>query len=177
MTDLMIILGCPASGKTTLARRLAAELTVPILSKDDIKEALFDVLGFADREGSRRLSDASFAAQLRMAQTQLDAGLSCLLEGNWRAEHTGGVLEVVARSGARIAQVWCRASAGEILRRFAARVRHAGHLDTAGLAEEVKRTAGLPPAFLHLGGPRWIYDSERPAAYPALVGDLKIWRM
>ncbi|HWS64347.1 MAG TPA: AAA family ATPase [Steroidobacteraceae bacterium] len=72
MTDLMIILGCPASGKTTLARRLAAELTVPILSKDDIKEALFDVLGFADRERSRRLSDACFAAQLRMAETQLD---------------------------------------------------------------------------------------------------------
>ena len=65
MTDLMIILGCPASGKTSLARRLAAELTVPILSKNDIKEALFDVLGFADRERSRRLSDACFAAQKR----------------------------------------------------------------------------------------------------------------
>ena len=48
MTDLMIILGSPASGKTTLARRLAAELAVPCLCKDDVKEALFDVLGVAD---------------------------------------------------------------------------------------------------------------------------------
>ena len=75
MTDLMIILGSPASGKTTLARRLAAEFSVPCLCKDDIKEALFDVLGVADRAASKRLSDASFAAELRVARTQLEAGL------------------------------------------------------------------------------------------------------
>jgi len=80
MTDLVIILGRPASGKTTLARRLAGDLSVPILSKDDIKEALFEVLGFGDREHSRRLSDACFAAQLRLAERQLEAGLSCLLK-------------------------------------------------------------------------------------------------
>ena len=177
MTDLVIILGRPASGKTTLARRLAAELSVPILSKDDIKEALFEVLGFSDREHSRRLSDASFAAQLRLAETQLTAGLSCLLEGNWRAEHTGSVLQAVVRSGARTAQVWCCASAGETLRRFAARIRHPGHLDSAELAEEVRRTAGLPPAFMELQGPRWIYDSEQTAAYDALLRDLKIRRL
>jgi predicted kinase len=177
MADLIIIMGHPASGKTTLARRLAAELSVPILSKDDIKEALFDVLGFRDRERSRRFSDASFAAQLRMAETQLDAGLSCLLEGNWRAEHTGGVLAAQARSGARTAQVWCRASLAEIELRFAARIRHPGHLDAAGLAEEVKHTAGLPPTFLDLPGPRWIYDSEHPTAYAALLRDLRIWRL
>jgi predicted kinase len=177
MTDLMIILGRPASGKTTLARRLAGELSLPILSKDDIKEALFDVLGCSDRERSRQLSDASFAAQLRLAERQLEAGLSCLLEGNWRAEHAGGVLEVQGRTGARAAQIWCRASVGETLRRFAARIRHPGHLDSAGLAEEVRRTAGLPPAFMDLHGPRWIYDGEQPAAYDALLRDLKIRRM
>jgi predicted kinase len=177
MADLIIIMGHPASGKTTLARRLAAELSLPILSKDDIKEALFDVLGFGDRERSRRMSEACFSALLRMAERQLYAGLSCLLDGNWRAEHSGGVLEAQARTGARTAQVWCRASPSETLRRFTGRVRHPGHLDGAGLAEEVKQTAGLTPAFLDIGGPRWIYDSEHPAAYCALVRDLKIWRM
>jgi predicted kinase len=177
MTDLVIILGRPASGKTTLARRLAGELSVPILSKDDIKEALFEVLGYSDREHSRRLSDACFASQLRLAERQLEAGLSCLLEGNWRAEHAGGLLKVQARTGARAAQVWCRASSAEILRRFSKRVRHPGHLDDAGLAEEVEQNAGLPAAFLDLDGPRWIYESENPAACPALIRDLKIWRL
>jgi predicted kinase len=177
MTDLVIILGRPAGGKTTLARRLAGELSVPILSKDDIKEALFEVLGCSDREHSRRLSDACFAAQLRLAERQLEAGLSCLLEGNWRAEHAGGFSEVQARTGARAAQVWCRASGGETLRRFAARIRHPGHQDSAELAQEVRSTAGLPPAFMDLLGPRWIYDSEQPAAYEVLLRDLKIWRL
>jgi predicted kinase len=177
MTDLMIILGCPASGKTTLARRLAAELAVPILSKDDIKEALFDVLGVGDRESSRRLSNACFAAQLRIAATQLEAGISCLLEGNWRPEHAGDLRAVLARSGAPAAQIWCRASVVETLRRFTARVRHPGHLDAADLAEEVQQSAVLPPAFLDLDGPRWIYDSEHPAAYSTLLRDLKIRRM
>src|ERR1700759_2711367 len=92
VTDLMIILGSPASGKTTLARRLGRQLGVSCLCKDDVKEALFDVLGVADRSGSRRQSDASFAALLRLAQTQLEAGLSCIVEGNWRPEHAGGLV-------------------------------------------------------------------------------------
>jgi hypothetical protein len=112
-----------------------------------------------------------------MAETQLAAGLSCLLEGNWRPEHARDLRAVLARSGARAAQVWCRASVEETQRRFTARVRHPGHLDTAGLADEVKETALLAPAFLDLDGPRWIYDSELPAAYPALLGDLKIWHL
>ena len=60
----MIILGPPASGKTGLALRLAAELSRPVLCKDDVKEALFDVLGSTDREGSRRFSEAALAAVL-----------------------------------------------------------------------------------------------------------------
>jgi predicted kinase len=177
MTDLMIILGSPASGKTTLARRLADELSVPILSKDDVKEALFDVLGVADRADSRRLSDASFAAQLRLAQTQLEVGLSCLIEGNWRSEHAAGVLAILARTGARASQVWCRASPSEIARRFMSRVRHPGHLDAAVPSDEVQHASEQPLSFMDLDGPRWVYDSDEPAAYGQLVRDLKFWRL
>ena len=191
----MIILGSPASGKTALARRLSADLEVPCLCKDDIKEALFDVLGVGDREASRRLSDASFAAQLRLARWQLDAGLSCIIEGNWRAAHAAAVSALVAASGARPAQVWCRAESDEIARRFAARSRHPGHLDAALTAAEIRQFGAQPPTFLHLagaraplnldgarapeprlGGPQWIYDSDRPGSYAELLRELKIWR-
>jgi glucokinase len=173
----MIILGSSASGKTTLAHRLAAELSVPVLSKDDIKEALFDVLGVADREGSKRLSDASFAAQLRLAQTQLDAGLSCMIEGNWRSEHAAGVLAIIARTHARPSQVWCRANPDAIARRFASRVRHPGHLDAAVAAAEIQLASEQPPSFMDLPGPRWVYDSDDPHAYGALVRELIFWRL
>ena len=49
-TPLIIILGPPATGKTTLGRRLAADLRLPFLGRDDFKERLFDRLGCRDRE-------------------------------------------------------------------------------------------------------------------------------
>lgn len=172
-----MILGCPASGKTTLARRLAAELSLPVLSKDDVKEGLFDTLGTGDRRHSRQLSDASFAILVRVARAQLEAGLSCLLEGNWRPEHADRVQAAADAADARIAQVWCSARPQELERRFLARHRHPGHLDEAVSGIDVQRAGRQPPSFLNLTGPRWTYDSERPARYAELVGEVKPWRV
>ena len=36
----VVVSGLPASGKTTLARQLADELNAPLISKDEIKEAM-----------------------------------------------------------------------------------------------------------------------------------------
>jgi 2-phospho-L-lactate transferase/gluconeogenesis factor (CofD/UPF0052 family) len=41
----VLIGGIPGSGKSTLAVALAAELRLPLLAKDEIKEALMDALG------------------------------------------------------------------------------------------------------------------------------------
>jgi len=177
MTDLMIILGAPASGKTTLGRRLAADLALPCLSKDDIKEALFDVLGASDAAASRRLSDASFGAQLRLARAHLGGGGSCILEGNWRAEHAAALSGIVATPGARAGQIGCRAEAGDIARRFISRVRHSGHADASRSAAEIADFATLPLIFLDVPGPRWIYDSGAVRAYDELLHALKSWRL
>ena len=88
---VVIILGSPASGKTTLARQLAADLRCPCLCKDDIKEALFDTLGTGQREWSRNLSEASFAALTSLTGAQLGVGLSCIVEGNWPQTHAPGL--------------------------------------------------------------------------------------
>ena len=45
---LIIINGAPCTGKTTLGRKLAKQLRLPFLSKDGIKEVLFDTLGWED---------------------------------------------------------------------------------------------------------------------------------
>ena len=175
--QLLIILGAPASGKTTLARRLGEDLCLPILSKDDVKEALLDVLECADRETSRRFSDASFAALVRLARTQLSAGVSCIVEGNWRAEHAPVLRDVLPDDPACAAQIRCRADPREIVRRFSSRRRHAGHLDALFSAGELAAAAAEPPGYLDLGGPRWGYESDAAGAYEDLLTRVKSWRL
>ncbi len=149
---LVIIHGSPASGKTSLGLALAADLGIPCLSKDQVKEALFETLGVGNREWSARLSRASFAVLLQVGAAQLGAGRPCLLEGNWRTEHVPALTALGRGTDRAFAQVCCFADPAEIERRFRARVRHPGHLDGL-LASEVLPTLPLEPRLLDAAGP------------------------
>lgn len=46
----ILITGFPAAGKSTMAEFLAEKLAFPVISKDKIKELLFDDVGFNSRE-------------------------------------------------------------------------------------------------------------------------------
>ncbi len=173
VAKLTIILGSPASGKTTLARRLSRHLSVPLLCKDDVKEGLFDALGPGDRAWSRLLSEASFVTLARLARAQLSLGQSCIVEGNWRAVNTPLLAEVLGACGARGQQICCFADAGEIVRRFTSRTRHAGHLDALMPLPELERRAREPPVFLALEGPRLVFRSGAPDAFDALLAALE----
>jgi predicted kinase len=170
---LTIILGSPASGKTTLARRLGQQWSVPVLCKDDVKEALFDSLGQGDRAWSRRLSEASFTTLVHLAQRQLSLGQSCIVEGNWRAVNLPGIELVLRASGARAMQIWCCADPAEIVSRFTARTRHKGHLDALIPRAELEHAACEAPMFLELEGPRFIFQSDAPGSFDALIGALQ----
>lgn len=61
---VIIVSGPSCTGKTTLAHRLAAGLTVPVYSRDRIKEALFDTVGWSDRRRSQQLGAAAAAVLL-----------------------------------------------------------------------------------------------------------------
>ncbi len=67
----VLVAGWPASGKSTLARALAAELGLPLLAKDEIKEALMD--GLRPGRGRWR-SPAAWAGRPALAQDRPGAG-------------------------------------------------------------------------------------------------------
>ena len=57
--QFIVLSGLPASGKTTLVRRLATALQLPIIDKDDILEGLFETEGVGDSVWRTRLSRKS----------------------------------------------------------------------------------------------------------------------
>ena len=171
----------PASGKSTLVRRLVARRGLRVLAKDDFKEALFERLGTGDAAWSRRLSDEAFAALFAAAASQLAAGAALLLEGNFRAgEHEPQILEACDGHRPRIAQLLCRSDEPGRRARLEARAveasRHRGHRDADAL--EALRTGhaagpGAPSdCFLDLPGPRFVYDSSRDAEAGSLEAAL-----
>ena len=79
----ILIAGVPASGKTTFAAWLSQETGIPYLSKDEIKEILFDTLGFRCREEKVALGKAAEEILYHFAKSQLCVGQPFILENNF----------------------------------------------------------------------------------------------
>ena len=139
MTLLVVVTGPPASGKSTLARQLAAELHMPYLSKDELKERLYEVFGDGE-ELEDRIERAALAMLVSVARCNLDATVEVLVESNFRAPEDAPLL---AELPATILQVHCRGEADELAGEFAKRAaegrRHPGHGDDPADAHEVRR--------------------------------------
>jgi predicted kinase len=163
---VLVVTGAPASGKTTIGRALASRLGLPYLSKDLFKEALFDSLGWQDREWSRRVGSASMDLLFRTAAALLDAGRSVALESNFYAAwDTPRVRELGERYGCRFVQVVCYAPGAVLADRFARRARsgerHPGHADLHALEEFVPRLLTERWDALALNGPVFNLDTSR----------------
>jgi hypothetical protein len=65
----VLVGGWPGSGKSTLAAALGSQMGLPVLAKDEIKEALAEGLGQpGSMSESRRLGRAAVLAMLRVAR-------------------------------------------------------------------------------------------------------------
>ena len=143
---LIVVSGAPGAGKTTLGRRIARELHLPIVTKDDIKESLFESLGWRDRAWSRQLGLASLELLYYFAEAQLAAGRSFIMESNFRPELANErFLQMKSRHDFVPLQILCRADRNVLLERCRERdasgERHPGHIghsDYEEVYEELK---------------------------------------
>jgi predicted kinase len=159
----VLVAGWPGSGKSTLAAALATELGLPLLSKDDIKEALMDGLGRPETVAeSRQLGRAAVLAMLRVAARCPGA----VLDSTWFSY----ALPLARSLPGLLAEVHCTVPLDVARTRYQARAagRHAGHLDAdrtdAELWGEAVRPLGL--------GPVVTVDTSTPVDIPQLAATL-----
>ena len=145
---LLLVSGPPAAGKTTLARRLAAEFPLPLVNKDGIKELLFDTVGIQDYAGSQRFGRASIALLYDFLERLLAAGVSAIAESNFHCEVDS---EKIAFLGQRhdflLLQIHCTAAADVLEERNERRrhiqERHPGHVQAPQTSLKPHLEAGV----------------------------------
>lgn len=131
---IIIITGMPASGKSTVARKLSAFYKWPILEKDDIKEELFDTIGFKCYSEKRKLDEAATAVLIRCVDSVLRGGNSLICVNNFRQKDADRLLKtVMTRNGQCVFLVFC-GNNDIFYERYVARdidvknLRHPGHI-------------------------------------------------
>jgi len=159
----VLVAGWPGSGKSTLAAALAAELGLPLLTKDEIKEALMDGLGQPETVAeSQRLGRAAVLAMLRVASRCPGA----VLDSTW----FGYALPLVRRLPGQLVEVHCVVPLEVAKARYQARTRqrHAGHLDAARSDTELWGEPSRPPGL----GPVVDVDTSGPVDIPRVAARL-----
>lgn len=87
----ILVTGIPASGKSTMAQSLSNELNLPVISKDSIKELLFDNVGFKSREEKVKLGTASMEIMYYVAKQIMKTGQPFILENNFENNSKEGL--------------------------------------------------------------------------------------
>ena len=135
----LLITGLPASGKSTLAASLQVRTGLTTISKDEIKESLFDSLGYSDRAWSQKVGGASFEllyfAIRKMAATGASFIVDCDFSDPVRAER--GFRDALIDY--RLLNIHVSCDGEELLKRFQERSlsgeRHPGHVDDTNVDE------------------------------------------
>lgn len=145
---LVVVTGYPATGKTSLAVHLSCEFGFPLVSKDMVKERLFDVLGPGDNDWSHLLGRASMAVLYAQAGAVLGAGVGVVAEANFDAELGGRDLRALLREhDVPVCQVVLQAAPEALVARAKERAekgeRHPGHNEQYVIAE-LERMVATP---------------------------------
>ncbi len=115
---------------------------MPVVSKDLIKESLFDTLGAGDREWSKKVGLASIALLFRLIEVQLEVGQSIIAECNFYREFDIPKFRLLKEKYTlRTVEVHCAAERQVLVSRMKHRLssgeRHAGHAESPGVHAEV----------------------------------------
>ena len=78
---LIVITGPPASGKSTLAKLLAQQIHLPLLSRDELKEGYLQTLKVNHNEASAATGKIIYNTFFEIAELFLSKNISLIIEG------------------------------------------------------------------------------------------------
>ena len=84
MTNVIVLTGAPATGKSWIAERLSAEKHIPVFSKDAFKIELYEQYGFRNHDEKKRLSNLGEAMLLEKVRECVVAGKSVIIDNNFK---------------------------------------------------------------------------------------------
>ncbi len=130
--DLIILAGMPATGKSTVAAALSSAFHYPILEKDNIKEAMFDTIGFENYPQKRRLDIAANEVLLHVLKAMMKTGTSVIVDNNFDADSTRKLCALIEEYKPRCVTVFLGGDAQTLYERYVKRdnahARHLGHI-------------------------------------------------
>lgn len=133
-TTVIIFTGLPGTGKTTMSRQITEAIRVPLIAKDDIKEIMYDKIGWSDKDFSAKLAHATFGIMEYITEQHLKTGISIALESNYSPKLASEKFQEWQQEyGCNIVQIVCRTDTDVLARRYFERQhadRHPGHNDT-----------------------------------------------
>lgn len=165
---VILVTGHPATGKTTLSKKLAAEFHLPLIGKDIIKEALADAIQnpsdtLSAQQWSGRLSQATWKLLYQQTEELIRAGVTHIVEANFDPKFASPQWQaLVSKYEFAAVQVRCESDPQTILDRYADRVedgsRHAVHVN-AQPNPDFARLIQNHLGWVELVGPRLSFDT------------------
>jgi len=177
---IIIVTGRPAAGKSTLAKWLSQELKLPLVSKDSLREELFERLGWKDRPWAQELGKASLDMMFYFARAELEVGHSIILDNFFYPPVSNPRFRALKEEyHAESIQIVCDADRETLFQRFKSRAdsgtRHPGHGDQAVLEELYANLADKSTVVLDIGGVVIKVDTTHFAKidYPEILRRIK----
>lgn len=173
----ILVTGIPAAGKSSMAEAISERLKLPVISKDAVKELLFDTVGFQSREEKVNLGIASMKIMYYAAGQLMKTGQSFILENNFEYSSEYGIKNLLEKYQYSVLTITLTGDYKVIYQRFLEREnspdRHRGHVVNDCYPEKEESNPKKPKT-TSISYENYMYGIQHRGFDAFLVGDTQI---
>lgn len=100
-------MGLPATGKTTISKKIAEVFNLPLLARDEIKTKIMDSVGWGDREWSKKIGKTSYDLIYYFIDKLVCSEISFIVESDFAPEFANEKFDRIRSQDYEIIQVIC----------------------------------------------------------------------